>query len=142
MPRVTAPAPANTRDHTLLPVALNRFTDLEASLGPLPQHARLSLHAGYDHSMGHLDPKARGITGQIAKRGAKTSIQTGGRWVVERTNSWVDSCGKLRRCTERRRAPVEFFIALAGTTITVRCLIRRAWPLYRRDIRPRGSRVR
>jgi Transposase DDE domain len=142
IPLVTDPASANTRDHTLLPATLDRFTDLEASLGPLPQHPRLSLDAGYDYSMVHLDLKARGITGQIAKRGAKTSIQTGGRWVVERTNSWMNSFGKLRCCTERRRASVEFFIALASTIITVRCLIRRAWPLYRWDTRPRSSRVR
>ena len=36
-------------------------------------------------------------------------VQTGGRWVVERTN-------KLRRCTERRRAAVEFFLTLARTS--------------------------
>lgn len=76
--------------------------------------------------MVHQDLPARGITGQIAKRGAKTPIQAGGRWVVERTNSWMNNFGKLRRCTERRKAPVEFFIALASAIITVRCLIRRA----------------
>ncbi|PJN08587.1 hypothetical protein CG723_27875 [Streptomyces sp. CB01635] len=86
----------------------------------------------------HLDLKARGPTDQIAERDAKTPIQAGGRWVVERTNSWMNNSGKLRPCTERRRAPIEFLIALAGAIITVRCLIRGAWPLYRWDTRPRS----
>lgn len=81
--------------------------------------------------MVHQDLQIRGITGQSAQRGAKTPIQTGGRWVAERTNSWMNNFGKLPRCTERRKAPVEFFIVLAGAIITVRCLIRRAWTLYR-----------
>lgn len=54
----------------------------------------------------------------------------------------MNNFGKLRRCTERRKAPIEFFIALASTIITVRCLIRRAWTLYRWDTRPRSARIR
>ncbi len=54
----------------------------------------------------------------------------------------MNNFGKLRRCTERRRASVAFFIALASTIITVRCLIRRAWTLYRWDTRPRSSHIR
>lgn len=142
IPLVTDPAPANTRDHTLLPATLDRFDGLEAALGPLPEHPRLSLDADYDYSMVHQDLQTRGVIGQIAERGAKTPIQAGGRWVVERTNSWMNNFGKLRRCTERRRAPVEFFIALASALITLRCLIRRARTLYRWDTRPRSARIR
>ncbi len=54
----------------------------------------------------------------------------------------MNNFGKLRRCTERRRAAVEFFLALAATVITVRCLIRRAWTLYRWNTRPRSPRIR
>ncbi len=92
--------------------------------------------------MVHQDQQTRGITGQIAERGAKTSIQAGGRWVVERTNSWMNNFGKLRRCTERRTAPAKFFIALASAIITLRCLIRRARALYRWDTRPPSARIR
>ncbi|WP_331729579.1 IS5 family transposase (plasmid) [Streptomyces sp. NBC_01003] len=142
IPLVTEPAPANTRDHMLLPATLDQFADLEASLGPPPDHPRLSLDAGYDYSMVHLGLKARGIIGRIAPRGAKTPSQTGGRWVVERTNSWMNNFGKLRRCTERRRDPIKFFIALASAIIIVRCLLRRAWTLYRWDTRPRSLSIR
>lgn len=142
IPLVTDPAPANIRDHALLPATLDRFAELQTTLGPLPERPRLSLDAGYDYSMLHQELTATGIIGQIAKRGTKTPIQTGGRWVVERTNSWMNNFGKLRRCTERQKAPVEFFIALASAIITVRCLIRRAWTFYRWDTRPRRPRIR
>ena len=142
IPLVTEPAPANTRDHTLLPATLDRFTALEQALGPLPEHPRLALDAGYDYRLVHDDLADRRIDARIAPRGAKTPIQTGGRWVAERTNSWMNNFGKLRRCTERRRTAVEFFLALAATIITVRCLIRRAWTLYRWNTRPRSPRIR
>lgn len=64
-----------------LPATLDHFAEPAAALGPLPEHPRLSLDAGYDYGMVHHDPEARGIFGQIAERGAKTSIQAGGRWV-------------------------------------------------------------
>jgi hypothetical protein len=108
----------------------------------VPEHPRLALDAAYDYRMVHGDLSVRRIDARIAERGAKTPIQTGGRWVVERTNSWMNNFGKLRRCTERRKAAIEFFLALASTIITVRCLIRRAWPLYRWNTRPRTPRIR
>jgi transposase len=142
IPLITDPAPANTRDHTLLPATLDQLTELETAIGPLPAHPSLSLDAGYDYSMVHEDLDARGITAQIAKRGEQTPIQTDGRWVVERTNSWMNNFGKLRRCTERHTGPIEFFIALASAIITVRSLIRRAWTHYRWETRPRTPRIR
>lgn len=69
-------------------------------------------------------------------------IQAGGRWVVERTNSWMNNFGKLRRCTERRKPAVEFYTALASVFVTIRYLIRRAWTHYRWDTRPRTPRIR
>ncbi|MFD0532318.1 IS5 family transposase [Kitasatospora arboriphila] len=142
IPLVTEPAPANTRDHTLLPATLDLFAALEPILGPLPEHPRLTLDAGYDYRPVHDGLADRRIDARIAARGAKTPIQTGGRWVVERTNSWMNNFGKLRRCTERRKAVIQFFLALASALIIVRCLIRRAWTLYRWDTRPRSPRIR
>jgi hypothetical protein len=84
----------------------------------------------------------REITPRITKRGTKTPIQTDGRWVAERTNSWMNNFGKLRRNTERRRACTEFFLALATAIITIRSLTRRAWYPHRWDTRPRSPRIR
>ena len=142
IPLVTEPASANIRDHTLLPATLDRFASLEQALGPLPERPRLALDAGYDYRLVHQDLADRKITARIAARGAKTPIQTDGRWTVERTNSWMNNFGRLRRCTERRKATVEFFLALACVIVTVRSMIRRAWTLYRWDTRPRNPRIR
>jgi hypothetical protein len=142
IPLVIDPAPANIRDHTLLPETLDHFSELAKDLGPLPEHPTLSLYAGYDYRCVYDDLADRRITAKIARRGEQTPIQADGRWVVERTNSWLNNFGKLRRCTERRRACAEFFIALAATIVTIRSLVRRAWFLYRWDTRPRSPRIR
>ncbi|MEY9849018.1 hypothetical protein ABH940_006122 [Streptacidiphilus sp. BW17] len=142
IPLVAEPAPANIRDHTLLPATLDRYNDLAKTLGPLPDQPVLNLDAGYDYQPVYTELDTRGITAKIAKRGEQTPLQADGRWVVERTNSWMNNFGKLRRCTERRRVCVEFFIALAAAIITIRSLIRRAWLLYRWPNRPRSPRIR
>jgi hypothetical protein len=49
IPLITDPAPANTRDHTLLPATLDQLADLEAAIGPLPAHP------GLLHRPGHRD---------------------------------------------------------------------------------------
>lgn len=142
IPLVTHPAPANIRDHTLLPATLEDYTDLAKVLGPLPEHPVLSLDAGYDYCWVHEYLDELGIVAKIAKRGERTPIQADGRWVVERTNAWMNSFGKLRRCTERRRECVEFYTDLAAAIVTIRSLIRRAWYRYRWDTRPLSPRIR
>lgn len=49
-----------------------------------------------------------GFAGEIARKGVPAPIQAGKRWTVERTHSWMNGYGKLRRCTERNGAVVEF----------------------------------
>ncbi len=142
IPVITVPSGANMRDHTLLSQTLDEFTKLTDRIGHAPQDPRLSLDAGYDYQSVYTDLAERGITGRITQRGTKTPIQTDGRWVVERTNSWMNNFGKLRRNTERRRACVEFYLALATAIITVRSLIRRAWYTHRWGTRPASPRIR
>jgi hypothetical protein len=69
------------------------------------------------------------LRGEIAARGTPAPIRVGKRWPVERTNSWLDDFGKLRRCTERRRDCVDAYLALAAAIVTVRALCRAAWLL-------------
>ena len=104
IPMVTVPAAANIRDHTLLCETLDEFTELTDRLDHAPQNPALSLDAGYDYQPVHTALAERAIRPRISKCGTKTPIQTDGRWVVERTNSWMNNFGKLRRNTERRRA--------------------------------------
>jgi hypothetical protein len=142
MPVVTVPAGANVRDHTLLPETIGECAELTKHLDRVPQRPALGLDAGYDYQPVCTDLAEREITPRIIKRGTKTPIRTDGRWVVERTNSWMSNFGKLRRNTERRRACTEFYLAPATVLITVRSLIRRAWYTHRWDTRPTSPRLR
>lgn len=128
IPLVTEPARADIRDHTLLPANLDDYNDLAKALGPLPEKPALSVDAGYDYQPVYADLGTRRITAKLVERGKQTPIQVDGRWIVERTNSWMNNFGKLRRCTERRRVCIEFFSALTAAITTIRSLIRRASP--------------
>lgn len=57
-------------------------------------------------------------------------IQAGKRWVVERTNSWMNGFGNIRRCTDRNAQIIDFYLYLAAVIVTVRQLIQRAHMLY------------
>jgi transposase len=138
IPLATVSAPANTVDHALLPETLDALKDF----APLPVGATAHLDAGYDYRPCREALDERGLHGQIAHRGESAPIQVGKRWVVERTNSWLNDFGRLRRCTERRRACVDAYLALAAAIVTVRALRRAAWYLYRWNTRPRSPRVR
>jgi hypothetical protein len=131
-------APANTRNDTLLPATLDALKDF----APLPAEVTVHLDAGYDYRPCREALEERGLHGKIAHRGAPATIQVGKRWPVERTNSWLNDFGKLRRCTERRRACVDAYLSLAAAIVTLRALLRAAWHLYRWDNRPRSPRIR
>ena len=62
----------------------------------------------------------RGLTGVVARKGVPAPLQVGHRWVVERTQAWMNGYGKLRRCTERAGAVVDFYLFLAATFVVVR----------------------
>jgi hypothetical protein len=138
IPLGVVPAPANRPDHTLLDATPQT---LEV-IGPLPENACPHLDAGYDNGPARTVIDKHGFRAEIAPRGEKTPIQHGRRWIAERTNSWGNNFGKLRRCTERRTVCVDFYLAAACILITIRSLIRRAWYHYRWDTRPRSPRIR
>jgi transposase len=137
IPLAAVSAPANTVDHALLGQTLDEIKDL----APLPAQVTVHLDAGYDYRPCREDLDQRGLHGQIAHRGEPAPIQVGRRWVVERTNSWFNDFGKLRRCTERRQQCVDAYLDLAAAIITIRALLRAAWLLYRWDSRPRSRRI-
>ncbi|MDH6576947.1 hypothetical protein P3T29_002595 [Kitasatospora sp. MAP5-34] len=63
-----------------------------------------------------------GFTAEIVRKDVPAPIQAGKRWVVERTHSWMNDYGKLRRCTERSGEVVDFYLYLAATPATLRIL--------------------
>lgn len=102
----------------------------------------MHLDAGYDNQPSRQVIDAHRLAAGIAPKGVKTPIQHGGRWVIERTNSWCNNYGKIRRNTERRRACIEFYLAAACLLIAIRSLIVRAWKHYRWDTRPHSPHIR
>jgi hypothetical protein len=142
VPITALPAPANIRDHLLLPPTLDVLTDLLAQVGAVPEETTVHLDAGYDYRPCRAELSDRGLQATISQRGQPAPVQVGRRWVVERANSWLNDFGRLRRCTERRKTCVEAYLALAAAIVTLRALLRAAWFRFRWDSRPRSPRIR
>ena len=109
-----------------------------AALGAVrraPAPATVHLDRGYDYQAVRDDLAARGLHARIAERGKPAPVQAGHRWVIERTNAWMNNYGKLIRCTERHKPVVA--LALASAIVTLGRLIRQAWSCYRWQTRPR-----
>jgi transposase len=126
-------APANRHDSPLLGETLDT---LEA-LAPKPEQVSVHLDRGYDSETTREKLRSRGFTPEISEKGKPALLQTGKRWVVERTNSWHNAHKKLVWCTERRGRVIDFWIAFSEVVIVVRRLIREAWIRYRWEGRPR-----
>lgn len=125
-------AGANRHDSILLEPTLQKL----ARFGfDLPERITVHLDAGYDSRKTRDLLTVLGCDWEISEKG--TPLQTGARWVVERTNSWhTRGFRKLQICTERRAVVIDAFIALAAAIITTRRLIREAWTRYRWNGRP------
>jgi hypothetical protein len=94
----------------LLAQTLDALKDFQ----PLPEQVTVHLDAGYDYRPCREALEQRGLLGEIAHRGTPAPIHVGKRWVVERTNSWLNDFGRLRRCTERRNDCLDAYLALAA----------------------------
>ncbi|AMM20254.1 transposase [Frondihabitans sp. PAMC 28766] len=125
-------AGANCHDSPLLAATLEKLGRFGFDL---PERITVHLDAGYDSGKTRELLDTLGCDWVISKKG--TPLQTGARWVVERTNSWhTRGFRKLHICTEVRTRVIDAFIALAAAIITTRRLIREAWTRYRWDTRP------
>ena len=139
IPLAVISAPANRNDNALLEATLDTATQ---QTGPLPDDVTVHLDRAYDNTPTRNRLHDRGLHGQIARKGLPAPIQVGKRWVVERTHSWMNGYGKIRRCTERNAQVVDFYLYLAAALITTRQLIRQARPRYRWDGRPTTRRLK
>lgn len=91
--------------------------------------------AGYDSDKTRELLETLGVNYIISKKG--TPLQTGARWVVERTHSWHNrGFKKLAICTERRARVTDALIALANAIIITRRLIAQARSRYRWEDQP------
>ena len=131
-------AGANRHDAPLLGPTLAGLEKLDG----LPDDVTVHLDRGYDGSPTRALLDALGFDGAIARKGVPAPIQAGSRWVVERSHGWMNGYGKLRRCTEKLRPVVDFYLFLAAALVVLRQLIQRARTRYRWDTRPTSRRLK
>lgn len=132
-------AGANRHDSPLLRPT---FEACSSQLRVWPDRVTAHLDRAYDNTPSRELLDELGFDADIARKGIPAPIQVGGRWVVERTNSWMNGFGKIRRCTDRSAEIIDFYLYLAAAFVTVRQLIRRARTLYRWDDRPTTRRLK
>ena len=130
-------AGANRHDAPLLAPTLAGLDKLDR----LPDRPTVHLDRGYDGRPTRTLLEALGFDGAVARKGVPAPVQAGARWVVERTHSWMNGFGKLRRCTEKRRPVVDFYLFLASALVDLRQLIQRARLRYRWPSRPTTRRL-
>jgi hypothetical protein len=131
-------AGANRHDAPLLGATLAGLDKLDRR--PDAPAVHLDLAYGGRPTRALLD--ALGFDGIIARKGVPAPVQAGARWVVERTHSWMNGYGKLRRCTEKLRPVVDFYLFLAAALVVIRQLIQRARRRYRWPSRPTTRRLK
>jgi Transposase DDE domain len=131
-------AGANRHDAPLLGPTLAGLDKLDG----LPDDVTVHLDRGYDGRPTRALLDALGFDGDIARKGVPAPVQAGARWVVERTHQWMNGYGKLRRCTEKRQAVVDFYLFLAAALVVLRRLIQRARRRYRWPSRPTTRRLK
>jgi transposase len=132
-------AGANRHDSPLLGPTLAGLDRLKDGL---PDDVTVYLDRGYDGQPSRTLLDEFGFQGAIARKGVPAPLQTGTRWVVERTHSWMNGFGKLRRCTEKRSAVVDFYLFLAAALVVLRRLIQSARSRYRWPSRPTTRRLK
>ena len=131
-------AGANRHDSPLLAPTLAGLDKLDR----LPEDVTVHLDRAYDGNPTRALLDALGFDRAIARKGVPAPIQAGSRWVVERAHSWMNGYGKLRRCTEKLRPVVDFYLFLAAALVVLRQLIQRARLRYRWPSRPTARRLK
>jgi len=132
-------AGANRHASPLLGPTLAGLDELKDGL---PEDVTVSLDRGCDGRPSRTLLEDLGFHGAIAWKGVPAPLQAGTRWVVERTQRWMNGYGTLRRCTEKRSAVVDFYLFLAAALVVIRQLIRRARSRYRWPTRPTTTRLK
>jgi transposase len=140
LPLDVVSAGANRPDSPLLAATLAGL----ASVVPLTaaEPGTVHLDRGYDNAPTRALLVEFGVDGVIARKGVPAPVQAGSRWKVERTHAWMNGYGKLRRCTEKRKAVVDFYLFLAAALVVLRRLIQEARTRYRWSDRPTVRRLK
>ncbi len=132
-------AGANRHDSPLLAPTLAGLEKMAPFAASEP--GAVELDRGYDNSPSRALLADLGLDGIIARKGVPAPLQAGSRWKVERTHAWMNAYGKLRRCTEKRKAVVDFYLFLAAALVVIRRLMQQARTRYRWPGRPTTRRL-
>ena len=110
---------ANVADVTQLLPLVDSIPDLSGEEGDKPtQPEELYADRAYDSEPHREELRDRGIDPKIPKRRTEHGSGLGVyRWVVERTNAWLHSFGKLRLRTDPDGAIHKAFVALGSALI-------------------------
>jgi transposase len=138
MPLHLATAGANCPDSHLLRETLSGLGLLGPRAPGLPVH----LDRGYTGPRVQAMLEELGCVGVIPPPGEPAPGHVGERWVVERTHSWLNAFGRLRRCPERRAAVVDLYLFLAASIIVIQQLLRAAFHDFRWPTRSTTRRLR
>ena len=111
-------------------------------MGPSTTGRTVHLDRAFDNVPSRTLLDELGFDGAIARKGLPAPLQAGSRWVVERTQAWMNGYGKLRRCTETTGVVVDFYLFLAAAFVVTRLLIQRARTRYRWPTRPTTRRLK
>ncbi len=131
-------AGANCPDSRLLGETLAGLDRLDGVPVGLP----VLLDRGYLGAAVQATLADRGCVGVLPVTGSPVAGSVGERWVVERTHSWLNAFGRLRRCPERRAAVVDLYLFLAATIVVIRMLLRAAFQTFRWHTRSTTRRLR
>jgi putative transposase len=113
IPLAVAIAGANVHDMVLVPDTLNNLDIFRPT--PTPVHEQhLCLDKGYDHVQTNCQVRWKGFTPHIRHRGEdalafRNPEKPARRWVVERTNSWMN---RFRRILIRWEKKAENYVAM------------------------------
>lgn len=133
-------APANCHDSPLLKPTLDAARTRTGHLWP--ERPTVHLDAGYDSQTTRDLLTEEGLGHQITWKGFPEPIENTRRWPCERTHSWMNGYGKLRRVTDKNPTIIDFYFDLAATFVTIRALIRAARKTHRWDNRPTTRRLK
>ena len=138
LPRHPVSAGADRHDRPRLAPTLAGLQKLDR----VPDDVTAHLDRASDATPTRVLPAQSGFDGAIAREGVPAPAQAGTRGVVERTLARMNGYGKLRRCTEKRQAVVDFYLFLAAALAVIRQLIQRARRHYRWPARPTTRRLK
>jgi transposase len=131
-------AAANCPDSRLLRQTLSGLDRLE----DVPPGLPVLLDRAYVGAPVQVVLAEMGCTGVLPPTAGAAAEHVGERWVVERTHSWLNDFGRLRRCPERSAAVVDLYLFLAASIIVIRQLLRAACHRFRWPTRSTTRRLR